>query len=73
MLFIQKLQGSRAYVGYEVLEPFVAYHVPCITDAERGSLLEDLHASLRALDSRATLRMPSLDCFDDELRGLRGC
>lgn len=52
---------------------FVAYHVPYITDAERGSLLEDLHASLHALDSRATLRMPSLDCFDDELRGLRGC
>ena len=62
------LQGSLAYVGYEVLEPFVAYHVPYITHAERGSLLEDLHASLHALDTRATLRMPSLDCFDEELR-----
>jgi NAD(P)H dehydrogenase (quinone) len=65
------LQGSLAYVGYEVLEPFVAYHVPYITDAERGSLLEDLHASLHALDSRATLRMPSLDCFDEEFRRLQ--
>jgi len=65
------LQGSLAYVGYQVLEPFVAYHVPYITDTERSSLLEDLRASMHSLNSRAVLGMPSLDCFDEELHPLQ--
>jgi NAD(P)H dehydrogenase (quinone) len=64
------LQGSLAYVGYEVLEPFIAYHVPYIADAERRSLLADLRKAASNVASRAALPMPSVSDFDEQFRPL---
>ncbi|KWR77786.1 NAD(P)H-dependent oxidoreductase [Cupriavidus sp. IDO] len=66
------LQGSLAYVGYDVLEPFIAYHVPYIGATERKELLRDLQKAISTLDSRQVLSMPSLNNFDDEFRPLVG-
>lgn len=64
------LQGSLAYVGYEVLSPFVAYHVPYISHTERSGVLRELRGVLQGLDSHPVLPMPSLLDFDDEFRPL---
>ena len=59
------LQGTLGYVGYHVLEPFYAYHVPYISTAEREQVLVTLQAELAHIDDRATLPMPSLLEFDE--------
>lgn len=64
------LQGSLAYVGYEVFVPFVAYHVPYISDGERSALLQDLHGELQDLQARRMLPMPSMAHFDQDFRPL---
>lgn len=64
------LQGSLAYVGYQVLAPFVAYHVPYISDGERAALLQELRTALQGLGERPALPMPTLADFDGEFRPL---
>jgi NAD(P)H dehydrogenase (quinone) len=64
------LQGSLGYVGYEVFKPFVAYHVPYVTQAERGAMLEQLGREIDALSRREILAFPSLDGYDELLRPL---
>lgn len=64
------LQGSLGYVGMEVLEPFVAYHVPYIDHAARSKFLENWRDTLRQLDARHRLPMPRLADFDDSFRPL---
>ncbi len=59
------LQGSLGYVGMEVLEPFVAYHVPYISDEGRKKILVNWKQELLFLDTRAVIEMPSLDHYDD--------
>ena len=56
-------QGTLGYVGFDVLEPFVAWHVPYIDDAARGDLLDDLRADLAGLATRAHLPMPRTSDF----------
>eukprot|EP01030_Chromulinospumella_sphaerica_P012505 gene12505-12294_t len=36
------LRGSLGYAGFDVLEPFAAYHVPYITQEARVEMLEQL-------------------------------
>ncbi|RTL47482.1 MAG: flavodoxin family protein [Rhodocyclaceae bacterium] len=62
------LQGSLGYVGMEVLEPFVAYHVPYIDDGARSALLAQWRDELKQLDRRPVMAMPSLADFDDTFR-----
>jgi NAD(P)H dehydrogenase (quinone) len=64
------LQGSLGYVGFDVLQPFYAHHVPYLPEAERVAILRRWQAELGALDGRPTLPMPSLDDFDDTFRPL---
>lgn len=59
------LQGTLGYVGYDVLEPFYAYHVPYIPTAEREKVLVNLRTELADIDARATMPMPSLLEFDE--------
>jgi NAD(P)H dehydrogenase (quinone) len=59
------LQGSLGYVGMDVLEPYVAYHVPYITDEQRKVILQDWIEVLATLDQRTTMVMPNLDHFDE--------
>jgi NAD(P)H dehydrogenase (quinone) len=58
------LQGTLGYVGLAVHEPFVAWHVPYITAEARTSMLDDLRATVRSLDSRSVMPMPDLSRFD---------
>ncbi len=64
------LQGTLGYVGYRVLPPFVAWHVPYVDEAARGAMLDALERYLRALDRLEPLPMPRLDRFDREMRPL---
>ncbi len=44
------LRGTLAYVGMQVLEPFVAWHVPYISEEARGSFLRAYRARLENLE-----------------------
>ncbi|WP_413203842.1 NAD(P)H-dependent oxidoreductase [Rhodospirillum sp. A1_3_36] len=58
-------QGTLGYVGLEVLEPFIAYHVPYVAEPDRQALLGDLAEVARTLKERPVLPMPDLSKFDD--------
>jgi NAD(P)H dehydrogenase (quinone) len=60
-------QGTLGYLGLTVHKPFVAYHVPYITNHERQELLQDLRVYLRDLDRQPTLKFPELGNFGDVL------
>lgn len=62
------LRGMLGYVGLTVLPPYVAYHVPYISQEARAEVLACYRQHLRTLDERAPLCFPSLNDFDDELR-----
>jgi NAD(P)H dehydrogenase (quinone) len=62
------LQGTLGYVGYSVLEPFFAYHVPYVDEAERTGMLTQLSHVMDNIDTRGALPMPSLDHFDEQFR-----
>ncbi|HEY1059426.1 MAG TPA: NAD(P)H-dependent oxidoreductase [Limnobacter sp.] len=66
------LQGSLGYAGFEVLEPFAAYHVPYISDEARQQTMLDLDVCIRGLDHRVSLPMPSLDHFDAQMNPIAG-
>jgi NAD(P)H dehydrogenase (quinone) len=58
-------QGTLGYVGYAVHEPFIAYHVPYVTDADRAQVLRSLSDQMAAIDARPTVALPSLNHFDE--------
>jgi NAD(P)H dehydrogenase (quinone) len=62
------LQGSLGYVGMQVLEPFVAYHVPYISDESRKEILKNWQQALTTLDKRVVMQMPKLHDFDDTFK-----
>lgn len=64
------MQGTLGYVGYEVYEPFVAFHVPYVTDEARRELLISLDEQITALNRRRLLEMPRLGGFDEQFRPL---
>lgn len=61
-------QGSLGYIGLDVLEPFIAWHVPYISEDERKQMLVDLADYVRNLDDQPVFEMPNLDDFDDRFR-----
>ena len=61
------LQGSLAYCSFEVLPPFIGYHVPYVSAEVRGQILADYRQHLGALDSQEPLRFPSLADYDERL------
>ncbi|MCD0503019.1 NAD(P)H-dependent oxidoreductase [Bordetella petrii] len=64
------LQGTLGYVGYQVYQPFIAYHVPYVSAEARAQMLAALDADMAGLDARPTLRFPSLDAYDEYFRPL---
>lgn len=61
------LRGTLAYTGFDVLPPFVGYHVPYIGQDERSKILDDYEVCLSQVDSIAPLRFVSMNDFDDRL------
>lgn len=64
------LRGSLGYAGFDVLEPFAAYHVPYITQEARVDMLEQLDRTVDTLASRALVSYPSLNNFDAQMNPL---
>ncbi|MGL5630817.1 MAG: NAD(P)H-dependent oxidoreductase, partial [Azovibrio sp.] len=61
------LRGTLAYVGFEVLPPFVAWHVPYISQEEREDYLVRYQDYLMNLDSLTPLGFPSISNFDEKM------
>ena len=61
------LQGTLAYTGLAVHAPFIAWHVPYITQAAREAILDQWRARLRSIEGDGFLPFPSLDDFTDDL------
>ncbi len=64
------LRGSLGYAGFDVLEPFAAYHVPYITQEARVEVLEQLDVAVNTLATRPRVAYPSLDNFDAQMNPL---
>ncbi|TKC92577.1 NAD(P)H-dependent oxidoreductase [Trinickia terrae] len=64
------LQGTLGYVGYEVLEPFFAWHVPYCSDAQRADTLTRWSGFIERLDEQPRIPMPRLEEYDDVFRPL---
>ena len=63
-------RGTLAYAGFNVLPPFVAYHVPYITDEHRQKILQDFSQYLSQLDDLQPLKFSVLEDFDSAMRPL---
>ncbi|CAG9179594.1 Glutathione-regulated potassium-efflux system ancillary protein KefF [Cupriavidus laharis] len=61
------LRGTLAYTGMAVLPPFVAHHVPYISQEQRVALLEQYRQTLQRHAELVHLRFPSMDDFDNQL------
>lgn len=61
------LRGTLAYVGFEVLEPFVAWHVPYISAEARADFLRGYRQRLEGLADDQPLVFPKLAQFDEAL------
>ncbi|NIL20540.1 NAD(P)H-dependent oxidoreductase [Pseudomonas sp. AN3A02] len=61
------LRGTLAYVGFEVLEPFVAWHVPYISAEARQGFLHRYQQRLEGLAADQPLVFPKLEQFDEAL------
>ncbi|MDR0245361.1 MAG: NAD(P)H-dependent oxidoreductase [Burkholderia sp.] len=65
------LQGTLGYTGLDVLEPFVAWHVPYVSNEVRAGYLDAWRNRLPSLAAEQPLVFPSLDNFDAHLHPLR--
>jgi len=61
------LRGTLYYTGLAVLPPFVAWHVPYISDDDRKAYLAAYALRLSEIEALAPLSFPSLDGFDERL------
>ena len=65
------LRGTLAYVGLDVLPPFVAWHVPYISADARAQFLVGYHERLENLEQDSPLVFPRLSQFDEALYPIR--
>ncbi|WP_217482704.1 NAD(P)H-dependent oxidoreductase [Sulfitobacter maritimus] len=61
------LRGTLAYTGMDVLEPFMAWHVPYISQKAREKIMIQYAQCLRDINTRDCLKLPSLEAFDKAL------
>lgn len=64
------LRGSLGYVGFDVHQPFAAYHVPYISQEAREAVLTDFAKAIDELDDRPYLSFPKLSDFDAQMNPL---
>lgn len=62
------LQGTLGYVGLDVIQPFIGWHIPYITPQAREETMAAYRDSLRSLDQRPVMPMPSVANFTDDMR-----
>jgi len=62
------LRGTLAYIGMDVLRPFLGYHIPYLTAVERAAILGQYQARLASLMDESPMPMPTLDAFDERMR-----
>jgi NAD(P)H dehydrogenase (quinone) len=63
-MFRHLTRGTLAYVGYDVLQPFWAFHVPYITDGERRIELDRLRGHVANFAMLPSLPVPDLSDYD---------
>ncbi|RLZ09560.1 flavodoxin family protein [Acinetobacter sp. 2JN-4] len=63
-------RGTLAYVGFEVLPPFMAYHVPYISNEDRQNILMNFEDYIKNLDDLEALEFPQLENFDEKMNPL---
>ena len=63
-MFRPILRGTLVYVGFDALQPFVAWHVPYISDEARQQFLVDYDQRLQQLSDDPPLVFPKLSQFD---------
>ena len=61
------LRGTLAYVGLDVLQPFVGWHVPYISAQARQDFLTRYRQRLQTIGEDQPLCFPRLSQFDDRL------
>lgn len=62
------LRGTLGYLGFDVLPPFVGWHVPYITPEARFEVLQKYTRYLESIETMHPLKFPSLNQFDELLR-----
>jgi NAD(P)H dehydrogenase (quinone) len=70
-MFRHLTRGILGYVGYNVLEPYWAFHVSYVSDEERRVTLGRPRQNLARLNSLPILSVPDLADYDGQRRGLR--
>lgn len=65
------LRGTFYYIGCDVLPPFIAWHVPYVTDETRRGYLTAYRERLRRLEEVQPLSFPSLERFDERFYPIR--
>jgi NAD(P)H dehydrogenase (quinone) len=61
------LRGTLAYVGLDVLEPFVGWHIPYISAEARQEYLTGYCQRLKHIETDEPIEHPSMSQFDDRL------
>ncbi len=61
------LRGTLAYTGMSVLPPFVAWHVPYISNDARQDFLRQYQDRLQNLENDQPLEFVRLEQFDERL------
>ncbi|MDH4846251.1 NAD(P)H-dependent oxidoreductase [Pseudomonas putida] len=59
------LKGSLGYVGFDVLAPFVGFHIPYLSTDERKLIQLKWREALATLSERKQLLMPNLSDYDE--------
>jgi NAD(P)H dehydrogenase (quinone) len=62
------LQGTLGYVGFEVVQPFVAWHIPYCSAEQRAETMSRWRQFLTHLDDQPRIKMPNLDLYDEIFR-----
>lgn len=70
LLLSHVLRGTLAYVGFSVLPPYYAYHVPYVSPEARQGFLEKYKNQLEQVETLPPMQFPSLDDFDENLHPL---
>lgn len=65
------LQGTLGVCGYDVLEPFFAYHAPYVKPEARTDMLAQLQDYVGRVETLPAMKMPSLTDFDEKFRPLK--